>query len=454
VIFTAADGGLSAAPGGAGVVDSSKLPADMAELVNAFEASPTSVAAREDAVAGPVSVKADGRGAAAASAGAVAKTASVASDKIAPTSPDAVPGSVMDLDRSATSAPAANWSVRTPAAVVAAPGASVGAAEAPAVSPPIVAAAGDVRGVEPNSDDATWAGAALSGAIPVKPEADPAANAANPTGTATSASEPKVTSGGGAKGASAPTYEAFAARAALIAYANIGDTVLISGSPANVTLGTTTGTTAGLPVGASVGASGGAAASTKDTAAPAPAAMAPAAPAEPASASAGAAATKDTVAQAPAAVVPVAGAAAATSVTGTSTAAATQTAAVPAKAMRKGDSVAAFHVRRAALAAKGVRIEEVPSDDGFLDLFAVLKKLGEMEVNEVLVEAGPTLAGQLLTTFFVDELLLYVAPKLLGPQGRPLVNLPELQSLQDAWGFSLFDAKRFGDDLRLRMRPK
>jgi riboflavin biosynthesis pyrimidine reductase len=124
------------------------------------------------------------------------------------------------------------------------------------------------------------------------------------------------------------------------------------------------------------------------------------------------------------------------------------------KGAARHDSPAAFQARRAALSAKGVRIEEVPSDNGFLDLFAVLKKLGEMEVNEVLVEAGPTLAGQLLTTFFVDELLLYIAPKLLGPQGRPLVNLPELQSLQDAWGFSLFDAKRFGDDLRLRMRPK
>jgi diaminohydroxyphosphoribosylaminopyrimidine deaminase/5-amino-6-(5-phosphoribosylamino)uracil reductase len=129
-------------------------------------------------------------------------------------------------------------------------------------------------------------------------------------------------------------------------------------------------------------------------------------------------------------------------------------ASAPSAAAAKSDSPAAFEARRAALSAKGVRIEEVPSDDGFLDLFAVLKKLGEMEVNEVLVEAGPTLAGQLLTTFLVDELLLYVAPKLLGPQGRPLVNLPELQSLQDAWGFTLFDAKRFGDDLRLRMRPK
>jgi len=131
-----------------------------------------------------------------------------------------------------------------------------------------------------------------------------------------------------------------------------------------------------------------------------------------------------------------------------------QSAAPVKSAAAKADSPAAFQARRAALVGKGVRIEEVPADEGFLDLFAVLKKLGDMEVNEVLVEAGPTLAGQLLTTFFVDELLLYVAPKLLGPQGRPLVNLPELQSLQDAWGFSLFDAKRFGDDLRLRMRPK
>ena len=124
------------------------------------------------------------------------------------------------------------------------------------------------------------------------------------------------------------------------------------------------------------------------------------------------------------------------------------------KVTPKADTPAAFQARRAALLARGVRIEEVAADDGFLDLFAVLKKLAELEVNEVLVEAGPTLAGQLLTTFLVDELLLYIAPKLLGPQGRPLVNLPELQSLQDALGFALFDAKRFGDDLRLRMRPK
>lgn len=125
-----------------------------------------------------------------------------------------------------------------------------------------------------------------------------------------------------------------------------------------------------------------------------------------------------------------------------------------AKSDPKADSPEAYQARRAALVARGTRIEEVAAEDGFLDLFAVLQKLAQLDVNEVLVEAGATLAGQLLTTFLADELLLYISPKLLGPQGRPLVNLPELQSLQDAWGFSLFDAKRFGDDLRLRLRPK
>ena len=71
VIFTAAGGGLSAAL--AAAVDSSKLPDDMAELVNAFEMSPNSVAVRTDNVAGPVSVKADARTSALASAGASSK---------------------------------------------------------------------------------------------------------------------------------------------------------------------------------------------------------------------------------------------------------------------------------------------------------------------------------------------------------------------------------------------
>ena len=110
--------------------------------------------------------------------------------------------------------------------------------------------------------------------------------------------------------------------------------------------------------------------------------------------------------------------------------------------------------RRSALTERGARVEELPSAAGRLDLSAVLDRLGELEVNELLVEAGPTLAGELIRHALLDELLLYVAPKLLGPQGRPLVELPELAKLQDAHSFTLVDVQRLGDDMRLQLRPR
>src|SRR2546430_6762471 len=77
------------------------------------------------------------------------------------------------------------------------------------------------------------------------------------------------------------------------------------------------------------------------------------------------------------------------------------------------------------LTARGVRIETVPEENERLSLGAVLDRLGELEVNELQVEAGPTLAGELVRQSLVDELLLYVGPKLLGDKARPLVKLPE-----------------------------
>jgi diaminohydroxyphosphoribosylaminopyrimidine deaminase/5-amino-6-(5-phosphoribosylamino)uracil reductase len=112
-----------------------------------------------------------------------------------------------------------------------------------------------------------------------------------------------------------------------------------------------------------------------------------------------------------------------------------------------------LELRRAALIRCGARIEEVHAAGGYLDLRSVARKLAELEANEVLVEAGPTLAGRLLTENLADELLLYVAPKLLGPRARALLDVPEPRSLQDALGFSLLEAKRFGDDVRMLMRP-
>ena len=109
--------------------------------------------------------------------------------------------------------------------------------------------------------------------------------------------------------------------------------------------------------------------------------------------------------------------------------------------------------RAAALSARGARVESLPASPAGVELPAVLDRLGELEVNELLVEAGATLAGQLLQQQLVDELIVYVAPKLLGPAARALVDLPELSALEAAPAFAFVDVTPVGEDLRLRLRP-
>ncbi len=103
----------------------------------------------------------------------------------------------------------------------------------------------------------------------------------------------------------------------------------------------------------------------------------------------------------------------------------------------------------------GARVESVAvSDAGRLDLGLVLARLGELECNEVLVEAGPTLAGDFMSRGLVDELVIYMAPVLLGHAARGLFNLPSLERMCDRCEFDWQDVERIGDDLRLTLRPR
>jgi len=91
--------------------------------------------------------------------------------------------------------------------------------------------------------------------------------------------------------------------------------------------------------------------------------------------------------------------------------------------------------------------------DGHLDLLAALSQLATRQVNEVQVEAGATLAGALLRAGLVDELLLYVAPVVLGDRGRPLFAGIEMANMADRFGFERVDVHAFDDgDLRLTYR--
>ena len=100
------------------------------------------------------------------------------------------------------------------------------------------------------------------------------------------------------------------------------------------------------------------------------------------------------------------------------------------------------------------RIERVRALRGHLDLARVFAKLGELAINEVLVESGPRLAGALFAAGLVDEWLLYLAPKLLGRGAKPLADLPRLTKLAAARQFDILEAQTVGPDLRLRLQPR
>jgi diaminohydroxyphosphoribosylaminopyrimidine deaminase/5-amino-6-(5-phosphoribosylamino)uracil reductase len=107
------------------------------------------------------------------------------------------------------------------------------------------------------------------------------------------------------------------------------------------------------------------------------------------------------------------------------------------------------------LRSAGVREERVPAVGRRLDLAAVVARLSALQVIELLVECGPILAAAFLEAHLVDELILYIAPVLLGADAAPLTALTGLSSAgRAAAAFDLVDTERFGADLRLTLRPR
>src|SRR5690606_21677769 len=95
----------------------------------------------------------------------------------------------------------------------------------------------------------------------------------------------------------------------------------------------------------------------------------------------------------------------------------------------------------------------VPSVGNALDLGAVLRLLADRGINEVQLEAGATLAGAFMRAGLVDEVLLYMAPVLLGAQARPLFAGLQIQDMAQRMRMRVEEAVSVGDDLRLRLVP-
>lgn len=100
----------------------------------------------------------------------------------------------------------------------------------------------------------------------------------------------------------------------------------------------------------------------------------------------------------------------------------------------------------------GDHVEVIRHDSGRGPLDWILKALAERECNELLVESGATLAGAFIAQQCWDELVVYIAPKLMGSRARPLLELP-LDSMNQSHGLKLTDIRLLGDDLRLTYIP-
>lgn len=113
----------------------------------------------------------------------------------------------------------------------------------------------------------------------------------------------------------------------------------------------------------------------------------------------------------------------------------------------------ALAVRKRALEARGAEVVYLPNAHGKVDLAAMLRDLADKGVNELHVEAGHKLNGSFVREGLVDELLVYLAPKLLGP-GLPMAQFGPLHSLNQAVQLDFQSVERVGADLRIVARVR
>jgi diaminohydroxyphosphoribosylaminopyrimidine deaminase/5-amino-6-(5-phosphoribosylamino)uracil reductase len=106
----------------------------------------------------------------------------------------------------------------------------------------------------------------------------------------------------------------------------------------------------------------------------------------------------------------------------------------------------------ARLTEQGATVVVLPDVNGHVDLHAMLLDLGARGCNELLVEAGAVLNGALLRAGLVDELLLYLAPQLLGDMARGMASLGELTGLDQRIELIWRDVRQIGRDLRITAR--
>jgi diaminohydroxyphosphoribosylaminopyrimidine deaminase/5-amino-6-(5-phosphoribosylamino)uracil reductase len=124
--------------------------------------------------------------------------------------------------------------------------------------------------------------------------------------------------------------------------------------------------------------------------------------------------------------------------------------------IREGDAPTLYIHAANARMPRGIDAQHapVPVNAGLFDLQAVLALLAERQINEVQIEAGATLAGAFLAAGLVDELLLYIAPIILGERARPMFDGLPIDTMAERLSMRIVETRRIGEDVRLLLRPR
>jgi diaminohydroxyphosphoribosylaminopyrimidine deaminase/5-amino-6-(5-phosphoribosylamino)uracil reductase len=109
---------------------------------------------------------------------------------------------------------------------------------------------------------------------------------------------------------------------------------------------------------------------------------------------------------------------------------------------------------QAPLRATGAEIATMPHREEERNLPLIMAELARRECNEIHVECGPTLAGALLRANLVDELIVYIAPLLLGDKARGLFQLPVLTGMRERIELEILEMRAVGKDWRLKLKPR
>jgi diaminohydroxyphosphoribosylaminopyrimidine deaminase/5-amino-6-(5-phosphoribosylamino)uracil reductase len=94
----------------------------------------------------------------------------------------------------------------------------------------------------------------------------------------------------------------------------------------------------------------------------------------------------------------------------------------------------------------------LPNEKGKIDLAKLMQILADFEINEVLVEAGNRLNGAFIRAGLVDELVIYLAPHLIGNRAMGMLQLPELTDLSEKYNLKIKDLRMVGEDIRIMTR--